>query len=69
MTPVTFKPRGPGQPVTVIVERIVSWQELPYGGYGGTEITLDTGKKIAVGEWAQDVERAVLNAIKKGSGE
>jgi hypothetical protein len=57
MTPIIFKPYGPGQEVTVIAERITHWHLVDYNGRYGTRIYLDTEKSFLVGEWPTEVEQ------------
>lgn len=70
MTPVTFRRYGPNDPApTVIVERITHWFAIDYNGRPGTEIWLDTGTCIKVGNYPSDVEKAVKHAQQHGVGE
>lgn len=64
MIPITFKPYGVNQAApTVIAERISHWYQIDYNGNYGTEIVLDTGVTIRVGEWTNQVEEALLKAL------
>lgn len=59
MTPLSFKGYGVrGNPVTVIAERITHWIKVESNGNYGTEIHLDTGESVLVGDWYVDVEKA-----------
>tara|TARA_B100001105_G_scaffold251204_1_gene240606 strand:+ start:15340 stop:15543 length:204 start_codon:yes stop_codon:yes gene_type:complete len=63
MTPLRFKSYGPGRSApTVIAERITHWYLVDFNGNHGTCIVLDTGKEVTVGDWPEDVERAVRAA-------
>jgi restriction endonuclease Mrr len=64
MTPIQFKPYGINQAApTVIAERISHWHQIDYNGHYGTEIVLDTGATIRVGEWTNQVEDALCKAL------
>lgn len=59
MTPLSFKGYGVrGGPITVIAERITHWVKYESNGYYGTEIHLDTGASVLVGDWHMEVEKA-----------
>ena len=63
MTPLRFKAYGPGRCApTVIAERITHWYLVDFNGNHGTCIVLDTGKEVTVGDWPEDVEKAVRAA-------
>ena len=63
MTPRTFKGYGVNSSdVTVILERITHWHSIDYNGNYGTQIFLDTGKSLCVGEYHSTVEKAVRSA-------
>lgn len=59
MTPLSFKGYGVrGSPVTVIAERITHWKKYESNGNYGTEIHLDSGESVLVGDWYVDVGKA-----------
>lgn len=64
MTPIKFKRYGVNQAEpTVIAERISHWHQIDYNGNYGTEIVLDTGATIRVGNWTNEVEDALRKAL------
>lgn len=64
MNPITFKQYGINQAApTIIAERITHWYQIDYNGRYGTEIVLDTGAIIRVGEWPHEVEAAISKAL------
>lgn len=66
MTPIKFKGYGAGsRDIEIIAEKIVCWSAIDYNGDHGTEIYLDNGKNVRVGEWSSDVRKKLLEAIKK----
>lgn len=63
MTPLSFKGYGVrGSPATVIAERITHWKKYESNGNYGTEIHLDSGEVVLVGDWYLDVEKAFIAA-------
>lgn len=64
MTPIQFKRYSVNQTEpTVIAERITHWYQIDYNGNYGTEIVLDTGATIRVGNWPHEVEAAISKAM------
>lgn len=64
MTPVSFIEYGVrGTKVTLIAERVTHWHQIDYNGNYGTAVYLDTGVKIGLRAWPEEVEKALRAAI------
>lgn len=48
--------------VTVVLERITHWHPIDYNGNLGTEVYLDTGKSLRVGEYHEWLSQAPWGA-------
>ncbi|SHH39274.1 hypothetical protein SAMN05216361_0017 [Marisediminitalea aggregata] len=70
MTPYVFTGFFPSSKrVGVVLERITNWEHKSSLGYGGTEITLDSGETILVGETPNQVTKILEETLKKAEGE
>lgn len=69
MTPLAFKPLGPGQTVYVVAERITHLRAYDANGWHGTRLVLDTGAELSVGEWPEDVAARLAALPKPGAAE
>jgi len=58
---IKFKSYGHGQSQYVNSDRVISFSQIDHNGNYGTEIKMDDGSRINVGEWPSDVEK-LLNA-------
>lgn len=55
--------------VGVVLDRITSWEHKSSLGYGGTEITLDNGETILVGETLYQVNKILEDKLNRAKGE
>ncbi len=70
MIPVKFKGYGvSSSEICVNVERIVTWWPIDYDGNYGTEIRLDTGNTIRIGEFLSDATDKINAAIAESEKE
>lgn len=58
---IKFKSYGRGHGQYVNSDRVVSFSQIDQGSNYGTEIKMDDGSRIHVGDWPSDVEK-LLNA-------
>ena len=69
MTPYVFTGFFPSSKrVGVVLERITNWEHKSSLGYGGTEITLDNGETILVGETPNQVTKIIEDKLNKAEG-
>jgi uncharacterized protein YegP (UPF0339 family) len=61
----TFKGYGVQSPdITIVLERVTYWYAIDYNGNYGTELHLDNGESIRIGEYHHTVEEAIKNIEK-----
>ena len=53
----------------IMVTRIVAFRTHESNGHGGTEIDLDNGEQILVGDYTQEVRRKIKNALRELNNE
>lgn len=64
---IKFKSYGTNQhPPYVNSERVMSFSLISYNGFHGTELALDDGSIIRVGEWPEEVSKKLNQAAKGG---